>query len=34
MDETNKEKLKSLAQKATYPFHDYATELIRWYYSS
>lgn len=34
MDETNKEKLKSLAQKATYQFHDYATELIRWYCSS
>ncbi len=34
MDETNKEKLKSLAQKATYQFHDYATDIIRWYCSN
>jgi len=31
MDETNKEKLNSLAQKAKYQFHEYATEIMRWY---
>lgn len=34
LDETNKEKLKSLAQKATYQFHDNATEIIRYYCNS
>lgn len=33
MDETNKEKLKSLAEKAKYQFHQYATDIIEWYCS-
>lgn len=31
LDETNKEKLKSLAQKATFQFHNCANEIIYWY---
>jgi patatin-like phospholipase/acyl hydrolase len=34
MDETNPEKLKALAQKASYQFHDHATTIIRRYCNS
>lgn len=31
MDETDQKKLKALAQKATYQFHENATNIIKWY---
>jgi patatin-like phospholipase/acyl hydrolase len=33
MDETDQQKLKSLAQKATYQFHEHASYIIKWYCS-
>jgi hypothetical protein len=33
MDETDQKKLKALAQKATYQFHEHATNIIKWYCS-
>lgn len=33
MDETDKEKLKALAQKATYQFHEHASDIIKNYCS-
>jgi len=31
MDETNPDKLKALAQKASYQFHEHATNIIESY---
>lgn len=31
LDETDKEKLKALSQKASYKFHEYASDIVKWY---